>query len=127
METIIESCLEPRVDFELFKSNTCHDLKEKGDIKFVIEILEEDPIRKYYKKKWYPECLYLLAMLDYISKQNDIPMCTQYNDLRSMKLKEIQYPSSVLMAARITKDKNYLQEAIEASIPEFMKYNIVER
>lgn len=126
MESIIEPCLEIRIDFELFKSNTCHALKEKGDIKFVIEILEEDPIRKYYKKKWYPECLYLLAMLDYISRLNDIPICTQYNDLRNMKLKEIVYPASVLMAARITKNNNLIQEAVTAAIPEFMKFNIVE-
>lgn len=126
MESIIEPYIETRIDFELFKSNTCHALKEKGDIRFVIEVLEEDPIRKYYKKKWYPECLYLLAMLDYISRLNDIPMCTQYNDLRKMKLKEIVYPSSVLMAARITKNNHLLQEAIMAAIPEFMKFNIVE-
>ena len=126
MESIIEPCLETRVDFELFKSNTCHALKEKGDIKFVIEILEEDPIRKYYKKKWYPECLYLLAMLDYISRLNDIPMCTQYNDLRNMKLKEIIYPSSVLIAAHVTKNSSLMQEAVMAAIPEFIKFNIVE-
>lgn len=126
MESIIEPCLETRIDFELFKSNACHALKEKGDIKFVIEILEEDPIRKYYKKKWYPECLYLLAMLDYISRLNGIPMCAQYNDLRNMKLKETIFPSSMLMAARITKNNSLMQEAIKVAIPEFMRFNIVE-
>ena len=126
MESIIEPCLETRIDFELFKSNTCHSLKEKGDIKFLIEVLEEDPIRKYYKKRWYPECFYLLAMLDYISRLNDIPMCTQYNDLRNKKLKEIIYPSSVVMATRVTKNNNLMQEAVKASIPEFLKFNIVE-
>ena len=126
MESLIEPCLETRIDFELFKSNTCHALKEKGDIKFVIEILEEDPIRKYYKKKWYPECLYLLAMLDYISRLNDIPMCTQYNDLRNMKLKETIFPSSMMMAVRVTKNNNLMQEAVKAAIPEFMRFNIVE-
>ena len=126
MESIVEPCLEPRIDFELFKSNICHALKEKGDIKFVIEILEEDPIRKYYKKKWYPECLYLLAMLDYISRLNDIPTCTQYNDLRNMKLKETLFPSSVLMAAHVTKNNSLMQEAVRAAIPEFLRFNIVE-
>lgn len=126
MESIIEPCLEARIDFELFKSNICHTLKEKGDIKFVIEVLEEDRIRKYYKKKWYPECLYLLAMLDYVSRLNDIPLCTQYSDLRNMKLKEILYPSSVLMAARVTKNTSLMQEAVKESIPEFINFNIVE-
>ena len=126
MESIIEPCLETRVDFELFKSNTCHSLKEKGDIKFVIELLEEDSIRRYYKKKWYPECFYLLAMLDYISRLNEIPICTQYNDIRNMKLKKIIYPSSVLMASRVIKNDNLMQEAIAEAIPEFLNFNIVE-
>lgn len=28
-KSIIDPCLETRIDFELFKSNTCHSLKEK--------------------------------------------------------------------------------------------------
>ena len=30
-----------RVNFELFKSNACHRLKELGDIDFVIELLKK--------------------------------------------------------------------------------------
>ena len=110
MEQLIEPCLEKRNDFELFKSNTCHRLKELGDIEFVIELLEQDSIRKYYKKKWYPESLYLLAMLDYISRLNNIPICTQYDDLRDTKLKQIIYPSSVLVAARVTRNNEVICE-----------------
>ena len=51
MESLIEPCLDKRIDFELFKSNTCHRLKELGDIDFLIELLEEDRIRELYKKK----------------------------------------------------------------------------
>ena len=126
MESIIEPYLEMRIDFELFKSNICHDLKEKGDIQFIVELLERDSIRKYHRKKWYPECLYLLAMLDYISRLNNIPICTQYDDLRNTKLKQIIYPSSVLVAARVTKNNDVIQQAIRESIPEFIKFNIVE-
>lgn len=54
MESLIEPCMENRIDFELFKSKTCHSLKEKGDIRFLIELLEEDSIRRYYRKKWFP-------------------------------------------------------------------------
>ncbi len=126
MECIIEPCLEPRIDFELFKSNICHNLKEKGDIEFVIDLLENDPIRMYYRKKWYAECLYLLAMLDYISRLNDIPICTQYNDLRGMKLKEIVYPASVLVASRVANNDTLMKQSVIESIPEFIRFNIVE-
>lgn len=126
MESLIEPCLENRIDFELFKSNTCHSLKEKGDIRFLIELLEDDSIRRYYRKKWYPECFYLLAMLDYVSRINEIPACTQYNDLRNMKMKETIYPSSVLMASRITRNDALLEEATREAIPEFLRFNLVE-
>ena len=126
MENLIEPCFDKRSDFELFKSNTCHRLKELGDIDFVIELLEEDPIRKYYKKKWYPESLYLLAMLDYVSRENDIPICTQYDDMRSLKLKTILFPASVLVAAKVSKSDELKHRSIMEAIPEFMRFNIVE-
>ena len=113
MEQLIEPCLEKRNDFELFKSNTCHRLKELS-------------IRKYYKKKWYPESLYLLAMLDYISKENDIPVCTQYDDMREMKLKTVLFPASVLIAAKVSKNEKIKQQAMKEAIPEFRRFNIIE-
>ena len=70
MESLIESCFDRCSDFELFKSNTCHRLKDLGDIPFMIELLEKDEIRKDYQKGWYRESLYLLAMLDYVSREN---------------------------------------------------------
>jgi len=126
MESILEPCLDKRSDFELFKSNTCHRLKELGDIEFIIELLEEDHIRKYYKKKWYRESLYLLAMLDYVSRENNIPICTKYDDLRSLKLKTILFPASVLVAAKVAKNDDIKNRSIKEAIPEFMRFNIVE-
>ena len=126
MERLIEPCFEKRTDFELFKSNTCHRLKELGDIEFMIEVLEEDQIRKYYQKKWYPESLYLLAMLDYVSRENDIPLCTRYDDLRGLKLKDVLFPASVLAAVKVTKCDAMKQQSIEEAIPESLRFNIVE-
>ena len=126
MEDLIEPCFDKRSDFELFKSNTCHRLKELGDIDFVIELLEEDPIRKYYKKKWYPESLYLLAMLDYVSRENDIPICTGYDDMRNLKLKTTLFPASILVATKVSKNDELKHRSIMEAIPEFMRFNIVE-
>ena len=126
MESIIEPYFDKRSDFEVFKSNTCHKLKELGDIEFVINLLEEDQIRKYYKKKWFPESLYLLAMLDYISRENDIPLCTQYDDMRTLKLKNVLFPASVLVAAKVANSDELKHRSIKESIPEFIRFNIVE-
>lgn len=126
MESLIEPYLEKRIDFELFKSNTCHRLKELGDIDFVIELLEQDSINKYYKKKWYSESFYLLAMLDYISRENNIPICNKYDNIRSMRLKTVLYPASIVMIARITKNDEIKQQTLKEAIPEFLRFNIVE-
>ena len=85
--------MEKRCSFELFKSNVCHWLKEEGDIDFLIQVLESDLIRKYYNRKWYLESFYLLGMLDYISRINDVPMCSEYDDLRQQRMQEIVYQS----------------------------------
>lgn len=63
IESILESANENvRSSFEIFKSNTCHYVKDLGDLDFILKILESDEIRRLYNKRWYPEALYLLAM-----------------------------------------------------------------
>lgn len=118
--------MDHRSNFEIFKSNVCHRVKELGDLDFIIETLESNIIRKYFDIEWYPESLYLLAMLDYISRMNDIPICTNYNDIRAGKLAEILYPSGIEIMYEVTKDEKYLIESFENAIPEFKRFNIVE-
>ena len=65
-------------------------------------------------------------MLDYVSRENNIPICTQYDDLRKMKLQNMLFPAGVLAAAEITKDQEVKEQAIKDSIPEFLRFNIVE-
>lgn len=117
---------EYRSSFETFKSNICHHVKDMGDIDFIIDILENDVIRNLYQKMWYPESMYLLGMIDYLSKLNDLPMCTNYNDIRRHKLAQVIYPSSVLIQAAVMHSDKVKKEAREKAIPEFMRFNIVE-
>lgn len=127
MESLIEYELNhKRIDFELFKSNVCHSVKSKGDIEFLIETLQSGEIREYYNLKWYAEAFYLLAMVDYLSRINNIDICTNYNDIRCQKLKKTIYPRSVLLSDRVFKLDIYKKEAIKKAIPEFLHFNIVE-
>lgn len=126
MEMLLEPHIEKRVSFELYKSNVCQQVKVLGDIPFIIKTLENDTIRKYYKRNWYPESLYLLAMLDYLSRLNDVPLCNQYEDLRRSKLSSIIYPSSILTAAVVSKSDKVKKQAFSDAIPEFKRFNIVE-
>lgn len=125
MEELLEPYMVKRTSFELYKSSVCHRLKELGDIPFIIDTLESNDIRTYYEKKWFPESLYLLAMLDYISKENNVPLCTDYDDLRSAKLEKTLYPASII-AMEAVGNITSKAEALLKAIPEFLKYNIVE-
>jgi len=126
MEELINPYMIKRGSFENFKSAICHRLKEKGDLDFLIDVLESKDIRTYFYRKWYPECLYLLAMLDYISRENNIPVCQDYDDLRKCKLEEPIFPAGILAMSRVSKNEAILSDAWEKSIPEFKRFNIVE-
>lgn len=126
MEELLAPCFEKRCSFELFKSNVCHQLKELGDIDFIIHTLENDTIRAYYNRRWYPECFYLLAMLDYVSRINDVPLCGEYQDLRQQSLSEVLYPASVVAAATVAGDERPKEDALRRAIPEFKRFNIIE-
>lgn len=126
MEELLKSSLEQRVDFEIFKSNVCHRVKDGDELDFIITTLQNDEISKYWNKKWYPEAFYLLAMVDYLSRINEIPICTKYDDIRSHSLKEPLYPKDVMMAQKLNSKLDVKKKCLEEAIPEFLKFNIVE-
>ena len=115
-----------RPSFDVFKSNTCHRVKDLGDIPFIIQLLQTNQIRQLYEKKWYPEALYLLAMLDYLSRENNVPICKNYNDIRNAKLEWLVYPSSVILLCKTMKSDAPKEECMRMAIPEFLRFNIVE-
>ncbi|MBO4914684.1 MAG: helix-turn-helix transcriptional regulator [Oscillospiraceae bacterium] len=126
MEELLAPCMIKRPSFENFKSSVCHHVKEKGDIPFIIDTLEHQDIRTYYERKWYPESLYLLAMLDYLSRENNVPLCDEYDDLRRCKLESPVYPASVLAMSAAAKSDAPMKRAADTAISEFMRFNIVE-
>ena len=126
MEGLLAPCMIKRPSFENFKSTVCHHVKELGDIDFIIDTLESQDIRTYYDRKWYPESLYLLAMLDYISRENNIPLCDEYDDLRRCKLEKAVYPASILAQSAASRKEDALRRAAMTAIPEFKRFNIIE-
>ena len=126
IEDLLAKSMEYRQGFEAYKSTICHMVKDMGDLDFIIETLETDKIRKLYQKKWYPESLYLLAMIDYLSRENDLPLCSDYNDIRCAKLEKTIYPSSVIAMSAFSHSDKPKQDSYENAIPEFIRFNIVE-
>lgn len=126
VEKLIKPVVTPRPTFENFKSYICHQLKELGDLDFLLDVLDNDRINELYDFEWYPECFYLLAMFDYISRINNVPICSDYDELRTMKLTEVIYPSDIIILDVVNNSDEAKQKAWNNSIPEFKKYNIVE-
>jgi plasmid maintenance system antidote protein VapI len=126
MEDLITRSMEHRPSFETYKSHVCHSVKDMGDIAFIIHTLETDEIRKLFRKQWHLECLYLLAMLDYLSRENSLPLCANYNDIRRARLQETVFPSGVMLRSILSGNEHPKQESLAAAIPEFMRFNIVE-
>lgn len=129
MEHLFEQAAVPskRVAFETFKSNLCHMVKEKGDAQFIIDSLTNDDVNRYWDRQWYPEAYYVLAMLDYLCRVNDLPICENYNSIRATALKKTIFPRDIALAARIDPALDVRSEAIKESIPEFIRFNIVEK
>ena len=130
MEDLIRDRMEStalhRSTFDVFKSNVCHQVKDQGDLDFIINTLQSGIIRQYAEKGWYAECLYLLAMVDYLSRENDLPLCNDYDDLRQMKLQTPLYPFSILIADAVSGKTLRKETSMRQAIPEFRRFNIVE-
>ena len=125
-EDLLRPYMVKRSSFENFKSSVCHRLKEMGDVEFMMDLLDSNVIQTYYDRLWYPESLYLLAMLDYLSRLHDVPLCSDYNTLRRCKLEKPVYPASVMAVSLAAGNDKALKHAESEAIPEFMRFNIVE-
>lgn len=114
-------------EFETFKSNIKHLLKEKGDYLFLIETYLNDDIRKYWNNFQRAKALYLLSTVDYLSRINNLPIAEDYNDLRNYVLTKTLLPEDLRLNKVLNNKPNIEQKALEESIPEFARFNIVER
>ena len=126
VESLLSESMESRPAFEIFKSNICHYVKDMGDKDFIKEIIQSDVIIKYLEKRWYREALYLLAMVDFLCKENGLPLYESYAELRSVKLSDVIYPSGILIMCAALKSEAPKKECLNDAIPEFMRHNIVE-
>ena len=118
---------ETRTTFETFKSNLCHMVKEKGDLDFIIDTLQADDVGTYWNRNWYPEAYYTLAMVDYLCRENNLPLCQNYESIRTTSLKRTIYPRDIELAASLDPSLDVKARSILESIPEFIRFNIVEK
>jgi hypothetical protein len=65
-------------------------------------------------------------MLDYISRENNVPLDREYDDFRRCRLEKPVYPAGLLAVSAAAGNDEALKEAEKTAIPEFMRFNIVE-
>ena len=114
-------------DFETFKSNVKHLIKEKGDIGFIIETYANDDIKRLWDSFQKAKALYLLSTVDYLSRINNLPIADNYNDLREYALTKVLLPEDLRLNKILTHNDKIEKNALEESIPEFARFNIVEK
>lgn len=126
VEALLAEAMEDRPSFETFKSNACHYVKDMGDIDFLIDVIKSDRIYKYLEKRWYREALYLLGMVDYLCRENSLPLFEDYAELRALRLEELVYPASILVLSAALGSEEPKERSLQEAIPEFLRHNIVE-
>ena len=114
------------IDLDVFRSNVCHRVKDMGELGFIVAILQSEMIFQYWYVNKRFQALYVLAMIDYLCRINDIPVCQNYDELRYFCFKEPLYPKDVLLLSKLLLDRNVKEETRSCAIPEFMRFNIVE-
>lgn len=73
-------------DFQTFRNDLHHRLRSAGETGLLLEILEQRVIDYYEQQEDMLKALYLLCLIDYISKKHGIPLCGEYSSLRRKKL-----------------------------------------
>ena len=126
IEALLTEAMEYRPAFEIFKSNACHRVKDMGDIDFIMDVIKSDLIFSYFSMQWYREALYLLAMVDYLCRENCLPLHDGYEELRSIKLPIVIYPDGILILCAVLKNDEPKERSLREAIPEFKRHNIVE-
>jgi len=113
-------------DFEAFRSNVKQAINDNNPYNFIKYVHKENSIRKLYDEDFYSEAFYLLATIDYLSRIYNIPIFTEFNDLRKYKLQDRLYPASVINMANVNRESNILEQSFKNSILEFKRFNIIE-
>ena len=115
----------PLIEFRYFRNNTLNDLKRSGYDSFIKNIYRIKIIDYYYKNSGLDRALYLLALIDYLSRINNKDINkSRYNALRKLKLdKPLFVGGDSLSFKSVEQAEKELDIVI---IPEFKKHNIIE-
>ena len=110
-----DEIVNEKEDFQTFRNNLHHEIK-RNELALILEIVENDEVSRYLRHEEYLKALYMVGVVDYISKKHGISLCDKYDDVRKMKLEKAYYIGDAVL------DPPKKEDCIE----EFLKYNIYE-
>ncbi len=125
IEDLMLLCSKGRT-FTWFRSEQCHQVHRKGELRYLIDVLESGEIDRYWRLSMYAEAMYEVAMIDYICRRNDLPRCENYNEIRRHKLDKTAYPIDVRLIDHLFDNHDAADRAESGAIPEFRYFNIIE-
>ena len=111
-------------EFDLFKSNVCHELRSIKYKEFLKRYLTSNEIETLYKAEQYKQALYLVAMIDYLCESHNLPIPTKYNEIRNYKLDTFCVSESLyrLMQTKLIQFSSIYKDSIST----FRRHNIIE-
>lgn len=113
--------IQEGISWENFKSALQHELKEKGFQQFISDSVRYNVVEKLWQDNKKKECLYMVAMIDYLCRIHDLGMYSGYDQYRKYKLEKPLYPQDMRLAMLLGID---IPES--HSIPEFERFNFIE-
>ena len=131
MDIQIYRILEEEYSNDLFRSEISHMRNHFSDKEIVEILIKYNMVEVFWKKKWYFKAFYILALLDYLSDKYNAPYFHKYDYYRTRKLKDVAYPSGILLLDKANIDANIKKKTIKECKQDsygkyFLKYNIVE-
>ena len=104
---------------DLFASSVQHSLKREGALAFLSEVLSKDQIGSLLRDGRLFEARYLLALVDYLLRLEELPRPKEYRVLRHHRFNEPIYMGDPRREEE--KERNR-----QNAIPEFLAANIIE-
>lgn len=112
--------------FTLFRCQECHTVKRLTQLGYIEKRLTDNEIERLWEQKEFPKALYILSMVDYLSRINELPLCDKYDGIRQYKLKRPLFASGVLLVDIVSGSERSRKKSLSEAIPEFKRHNIIE-
>ena len=107
-------------NFEIFKSNMCHQLKSLGDFEFMKELLTTSIVEDYWNNQQILEALYLVCMFDTLCEKYHMKTHKKFSAVRSHKITPPVYPLDVRMGL------DSKEGCEKVALPIFKEHGIME-